>query len=176
MMDCMVDLETTGTLPEHAAILQIAAVRFDYESGIIGGTFVASMTIPYGRFWDQSTQEWWSTMPETYERVTEGARPPEIVMPEFVAWCGYDQRLWAKPSSFEYPFIDSYCRQFGLMNPFHFRSTIDVNSFIRGMAGNPSEYFDVPFEGEKHNALDDTLHQVKMVLMAKEQFRGSAPG
>lgn len=172
----MVDLETTGTLPEHAAILQIAAVRFDYQSGTIGGTYVASLEIPHGRFWDEDTRDWWSSMPDTLRRVTEGARPAEIVMPEFVQWCGYDCRLFAKPTSFEYPFIDSYCRQFGLTNPFHFRSAIDLNSYIRGLADNPTEYFDVPFEGEKHNALDDVLHQIRILFAAKEKFRGASPG
>jgi hypothetical protein len=45
MLDIMIDLETMSTLP-HAAITQIGAVEFDLDSGAIGQTFQAHISLP----------------------------------------------------------------------------------------------------------------------------------
>ena len=181
--DCMVDLETTGTDPAHAAIIQIAAVRFNYDTCEIGPSFEACLEIPAGRFWDESTREWWLSKWDTLEPILSRAREPAEVMTEFSHWCcdttpalGHN-RLWAKPIHFEYPFLQSYARQFGVEMPFHYRSAVDLNSFTRGMQHNPGAVpidvqFKMTFEGEQHNAVDDVLHQIKQALSARYLIDG----
>lgn len=49
----MVDIETTGTDPYHNAMVQLAAIEFNYRTGDIGRTFNMSLEIPRGRYWDE---------------------------------------------------------------------------------------------------------------------------
>lgn len=185
MRDVMIDLETTGTSPDINAIIQIAAVRWDYETGEVGPAFVASLDIPYGRYWDEGTREWWMQRPTTYAKIVESAMPAAEVFLRFAEWCrdtgpalsGMQQRVWAKPIHFEWPFLQSYARQFGEDLPFHYRNAVDLNSFNRGLAGDPgAEPLDkkVEFDGTPHDALDDVLHQIKVALMARHLIAGAA--
>lgn len=175
--DLMVDVETTSTDPVNGAILQIAAVRFNYETLEVGPTFNMSLTIPYGRFWDEETRGWWMKKLDVYNDIVERSQPADEVMTAFSQWCydtspalAIEQRFWAKPISFDWPFISSYCKQFGLSIPFRYRYAVDMNSFFRGLANNPGlDSLDrqLPFDGDAHNALDDCFHQIKVVFMAR---------
>lgn len=180
MNDVMIDLETTGADPNINGIIQIAAVRFDYQTMQIGPAFCASMVLPYGRFWDEGTREWWMHPDRIgiYQDIMSTARDPLTVMREFSGWCmqvdnGQPQRMWAKPITFEFPFVSSYGRQFDVHLPFHYRHAVDLHSFTRGQRQDPgAEPFDkqVQFEGDAHNAIDDVFHQIKIALTAKVQF------
>lgn len=179
MRDVMTDLETTGTDPSHAAIIQIAAVRFDYDTGQIGDAFCASLHVPPTRFWDESTRAWWMKQGETYDRIVSQAVDPEYVFKAFRDWCIagatlQSQRLWAKPISFEWPFLQSYARQYNVELPFHYRNAVDLNSFTRGLSRQISDEpfgYDLPMEGDAHNALDDVFHQIKIALLARHTFQ-----
>lgn len=178
MPDLMVDIETTGTDPSHAAIIQIAAVRFDFDTMRIGESFCASLTMPSNRHWDEDTRTWWMKNLEVYEAIVAEEQDAGQVWRSFVDWCvrtsslAGDDRLWAKPISFEWPFLQSYGKQFSLDLPFHYRNAVDLNSFTRGMQRQPgAKPFDwqqeIPFVGDAHNAIDDVLHQIKIALTAK---------
>jgi oligoribonuclease (3'-5' exoribonuclease) len=185
--DVMIDIETTGTDPVHSAIIQIAAVRFDYASLQVGASFCVSLDMAEGRFWDEDTRSWWMNQGETYNNVVATAIDPAVAWKMFRDWCndsapalgGTEQRLWAKPISFEWPFLQSYARQFEMPLPFHYRNAVDLNSFTRGMQGNPGaqpidRQFNIAFDGEKHNAIDDVLHQIKQALSARFLINASA--
>lgn len=168
MTDVMLDIETTSTDPVHGNILQIAAIKFNLEKMKVGPAFDRQLTFLPGRFWDPSTLEWWCSKPETYAKVTCRQEDAVKVFNEFVDWC-YPMghlRLWGKPSHFEYPFIESYCKQLGLANPFHYRTTNDLNTFIRAchFPKEPPKHLDPQFTGTVHNALDDVAHQIKMLF------------
>lgn len=178
-LDVMIDLETTGTMPERTAIIQIAGVRFDYATGEISpNTFDRCLMMPHGRFFDEETRNWWlKDKRHILNSIFGRSEKPGTVMEDFVLWAraGIDPsndtlRLWAKPSHFEFPFIESYCKEFGVSNPFHFRHVNDMNSFLRGryfpFDPPPLEQM-IPFEGDAHSALFDVLHQVKVLLTAK---------
>jgi DNA polymerase III alpha subunit (gram-positive type) len=177
--DVMVDIETTGTQPEHTAIIQIAAVKFNLAERKLdtANMFNRCLLIPEGRFWDESTREWWgqqkrSILQEIYAKMEDPAK----VMQDFGNWAGYSPteplRFWAKPTSFDYSFTQSYFRQFGVMNPFHFRYAVDMNSFIRGLARDSSvETFRNDFQGDAHNALFDVINQIDCVFKAMEHYQ-----
>ena len=177
--DVMVDIETTGLDPSHSAIIQIAAIRFSYDTQEIGPAFVGCLEIPSNRFWDEGTRSWWvDDKWDVLEPIMKAARNPAEVWQEFAQWCHQtspaltDNRLWAKPISFEWPFLQSYGRQFDTPLPFHYRNAVDLNSFTRGMQNAPGQkpidyQFDIPFTGTVHNALDDVGHQIKTALMAR---------
>ena len=169
--DVMVDLETTGTQPDRTGILQIAAVRFNLLTGEVDENFFDEcLMLPPNRFWAEDTRYWWSNQkPGVLAKILARGRPPGEVMQEFVDFCRpvNHLRFWSKPVTFDFPFLSSYCRDFGFPMPFSFREATDMNTFIRSrFHPNPIPDLDVPFEGDEHNALFDSLHQIGMVLEA----------
>lgn len=171
MEEMMVDIETTGTFPNRNAIIQIAAVKFCLKTNQIGGMFNASLSIPPTRHWDEGTREWWlKDKRETLKQILFNGRPARDVLREFYDFAADNSyRFWAKPVSFDFPFVSSYFHDFELSCPFDFRAAVDLRSWARGrFEVSGVESFDtanLPFEGTEHNALFDTLHQVKYALM-----------
>lgn len=177
--DVMVDIETTGTAPNRSNIIQIAAVKFNYDTGEVCHEFFDRCLhlVPW-RSWDEGARIWWNQQKRSIlEGITARSENPVGVMNLFIDWVGFNgARLWAKPSHFEYPFIESYCTDFNLPNPFDYRSAIDMRSFIRGGLGSfeiSSEIENIPFQGDAHNALHDTLHQLRVLFAARERINAS---
>lgn len=78
-------------------------------------------------------------------------------------------KLWAKPISFEWPFLQSYMREYGVEFPVAYWNCVDVNSYIDGRRpGNNRKKFweSIEFEGDAHNAIFDVIHQIKGVFAA----------
>lgn len=172
----MIDVETTGISPDHTAIIQITAIKFDPFAGKIDdyeNWFNRCLSIPTTRWWDESTRRWWLTKPETFGSISARMEDPRQVMDDFYwAMGGSNNNLhfWAKPLSFDYPFIQSYLREFGPAQCFDFRKGRDLRSFFAGLS-YPDKPFDeksVEFDGVAHDALWDTLHQIKTVFAAIE--------
>jgi hypothetical protein len=170
MLDVMVDIETTGTDPSHAAIIQIAAVRFDLETKQIDteSMFDRCLWIAPMRSWDESTRDFWSKQkPEILAGIYDRMEDPGTVMRAFHAWVLEKPQLaplrfWSKPSHFDFVFIASYFKQYDLMNPFDFRQANDLNSWLRGRGHTDVKAFwnEVPECGDKHNALNDCIYQI----------------
>lgn len=170
--DIMVDLETTGTQPEHSNIIQIAAVKFDHRTGEVGDHFDRCLLPLPSRYWDEDTRKWWSGMPTILDGIWRRMEPPNQVLMDFAHFAQGSPVMWAKPVSFEFPFITSYYRELGLMNPFHFRLAMDQNSFIRARyfpEEAPRVEKELEFTGQEHNALHDVFHQIKTVLTVIER-------
>jgi hypothetical protein len=177
--DVMIDLETTGTSRDHSAVIQIAAVMFNLHDFSIHPVFFNEcLTIPGNRYWEESTRQWWSKMPDLLKGIYSKMREPRVVMEEFYWWLGgtgRNMRSWGKPSAFDASFIESYFREYGPAQPLHFRGYRDLRTFIHGVT-YPYEFDEnsVPFEGQAHDAIFDCLHQIKL-LRAAVNFQGSAP-
>lgn len=176
--DVMVDIETGGLDIDHAPILQISAVRFNIkELTLDSNVFDMCLMVPSGRYWDEGTRDWWQGQPHVLEMIQSRARDPRTVLQKFAAWVReYDSpNFWSKPTIFDYPFIESYYKQFELTSPFHFRNVIDMRSFMVGRhypEEAPRWDKEIPFEGDAHNALDDVFHQIKALFVCVEQTRG----
>lgn len=174
--DVMIDVETTGTKSEHTAMIQLAAVRFNLAEKTIdtSNMFNRCLLIPPNRFWDEDTRDWWGRQKrEILQDIYARMEDPRIVMQAFQDWVGPSGeeplRFWAKPISFDFPFFASYCNQFEVMNPFHFRFATDMNSYIRGLAKDSSlATFETEFQGDAHNALHDCINQIDAVFQATE--------
>lgn len=172
----MLDLETGGLSPDHSPILQIAAVKFDLGSRRVNSDnmFDRCLHMAPNRFWDEGTRDWWASQnQDTYRGIISRAEDPATVLWDLVTWVVSDTLndqplvFWSKPSTFDYPLITSYFRQYGLQNPWHYRQVIDMNSFIRGMAGRTDcELNYTPFIGPAHNALVDVLNQINNLFAA----------
>ena len=177
--DCMVDVETTGLNSGRNAMIQLAAVRFNVHDGTIdtSSMFDECLMIPPHRFWDEGTRGWWMTQKRSIlEGIYSRMRDPREVMRKFTEWCGPAGllRFWAKPTSFDFPFVQSYCADYGLVMPFNFRESIDLRSFAAGV-GFPGPRFEPDVnreEYEQHNALQDVILQIEWVLKIAEHAKG----
>ena len=172
--DCMIDIETTSTQPDRGAILQIGAVKFNLEKGTVCENFFdQSLTIPPHRFWSEDTRTWWLQQKrEILTNIMARARNYRTVMVEFQQWSQNPRplRFWAKPSHFDYNFISSYFADEGMSNPFPYYDARDLRSYLEGLfAPNPvpEEIAKMPFVGDAHNALNDALYQLGMLMEAK---------
>lgn len=166
----MVDLESTGTDASHSAIIQLSAVKFDLENMTIDGDmFDQCLLIPGNRFWMEDTRDWWGQQePHILQNIWGRMRDPGTVMKEFSTWAGVGAVLWAKPVSFEQPFLQSYFRDFGVNNPFHYSESQDLRSWCRAR-GMPNLDRELPFSGTAHNALDDVIHQIAVLFTLLEK-------
>ncbi|RWM90037.1 MAG: hypothetical protein EOR84_22775 [Mesorhizobium sp.] len=184
-LDVMVDIETTGTHPEHNGIIQIAAVRFNAVEMTVdaGDMFDRCLMVAPNRFWEESTRVFWQGKNlKVYQQIVSRMEDPAVVLKAFQEWANKGRapssaplRFWGKPTSFDYSFIQSYFRQFALHLPFHYRYGRDMNSYIAGLRGDPDHpEINVPFSGDVHNALHDVLHQIKTIFVAKEETKCSA--
>lgn len=179
--DVMIDIETNGTNPATASILQLAAVKFNLETQQVSDQFFDRCLQPIpGRGWDVSTRQWWlKQKPGILQSIEQRAEDPRAVMFEFQAWLLKDWpptpegvRFWSKPITFDYCFVTEYFRIFGLDQPCHYRFARDLNSFMAGLTGegkHPEIPVEPAFDGDAHNALFDVLHQIRLLFAMKQQ-------
>jgi hypothetical protein len=79
------DIESDGPNPRRSSMLSFASVACDVTGRILG-EFEATMTPRADRQPDETTMAWWATQPDAWKAATEGAEPPEIVMPRYADW------------------------------------------------------------------------------------------
>jgi len=175
--EVMIDYETTSTDPSHGAIIQLAAVRFNLEERTVDSEmFDQCLMIPENRFWSEDTREWWLSDEERaahLDTIWPRMRDPQTVLREFSQWAARDLDgqapiMWAKPTLFEYPFLQSYYSQFSMPMPFPHWSAQDLNSWCRAR-GLPRLEKSLEFEGTEHHALHDVLHQIKALFTLMER-------
>lgn len=165
----MVDLETTGLNAGRNAMIQLAAVRFNLEEdgSLSPDFFDECLRIPKWRSWDEGTRNWWlgdATRRKILEGIQARMRDPKEVIEQFRDWVFESDSpvFWSKPSHFDWGFVQSYCEDFGVVVPFHYRYANDMNSFIRGIhAPEEPPGISVPMRGDAHNALYDVINQIE---------------
>jgi hypothetical protein len=79
------DIEADGPTPLHSSMLSFASVAIS-ATGERFGEFEATLTPRPDRKPDDNTMAWWVTQPEAFNAATEGAEPPELVMPRYADW------------------------------------------------------------------------------------------
>lgn len=172
--DVMLDMETSGLDKGRTNIIQIAAVRFNLAERTICHDFFNRALLPVpGRFWDESTRAWWlKDKRAILEGIMSRMEDPKTVLQALTAWAGKGKAMWGKPTHFDHSFLDSYYSDFGLQIPFHYRKANDMNSWIRARyfpQEDPNHEWNIPFEGDKHNALMDCLHQIKTLFHVADE-------
>lgn len=172
----MVDMETMGNSPD-APIVSIGAVFFDPSTGNTGAEFyrVVSLesSMSFGMKPDASTIQWWlkqSSEARSAILVDEamGLRESLELLADFIAENAangsHTVQLWGNGCSFDNVILR---RAYALTEtPFAvpFWNDRDVRTMVElGKSVGINPRFDIPFEGDMHNALSDARHQVKYV-------------
>lgn len=172
----MVDLETMGSGPD-APIVSIGAVYFDPSTGNTGAEFyqVVSLesSMSFGMKPDALTIQWWlkqSSEARSAILVDEamGLRETLELLADFIAENAangsHTVQLWGNGCSFDNVILR---RAYALAEtPFAvpFWNDRDVRTMVElGKSVGINPRFDIPFEGDMHNALSDARHQVKYV-------------
>lgn len=180
MQDISFDLETLSTRP-NAAIISIGAVAFDRDSGKIGTSLYLEIAvddaIKHGHV-SGSTIGWWITQGGSAKSVFSGKHEKVNLhtalcrVKAFVMACGPDARVWGNGSTADITWLESAFASaggFDMAVPWKYWNIRDVRTTVDD-AALPRDA--VPREGTHHNALDDAVHQAKLVIAARAAIRG----
>ena len=171
----MVDLETMGN-KSSAPIVSIGAVFFNPASGRTGAEFYAVVSLEsamlLGGLPDAGTILWWlKQSPEARSAITMDDAMPLVdaleLFSDFISEnsdAGSDVQVWGNGASFDNVILRSSYERANIECPWKFRNDRDVRTITEmGEAIGIKPRYDIPFEGDMHNALSDARHQVKYV-------------
>ena len=181
----MCDIETTGVKPDRNHIIQICAVRFNLKTGEYDPNLFEVCLNPNTASWrsqDPSTMTWWQD-PERqpiYDSIIEKSLDSKIAIQAFAHWLGKERLVfWGNRNGFDYMFLQSYFADCGVPFPFKFWDSKDLLSYTEGLCNGANVPFikknSLEFFGQKHNAIDDTLHQLKYLLHVEAEVKASRP-
>ncbi|WP_258881811.1 exonuclease [Enterobacter hormaechei] len=172
----MVDLETMGKKP-GAPIVSIGAVFFDPSSGKTGAEFYQVINLEssmsFGARPDASTILWWlKQSPEARSAIVVddaiGLLEALELFLDFIAENAANGsknvQLWGNGSSFDCSLLEAAFELADTPFPIPHWNYRDVRTVVElGKAVGLNSRYDIPFEGDQHNALADARHQVKYV-------------
>ncbi|EHN97167.1 exonuclease [Escherichia coli] len=166
----MIDLETMGKNPD-APIISIGAIFFDPQTGEMGPEFNKTIDLETaGGVIDRDAIKWWLKQSReaqsailTDEILLDDAL---LQLREFIDENSgeFFVQVWGNGANFDNVILRrSYERQ-GIPCPWRYCNDRDVRTIVElGKAIDFDARTDIPFEGERHNALDDARYQAKYV-------------
>lgn len=171
----MVDVETTGTMPHTAGIIQLAAIKFNFDTEEVSSdVFDRCPTLLPGRHWDDSTRDFWNGLPDVFQSLMARQELAPPVFNDFVGWVYKDQprggyRFWSKPLKFDWPILETHLHHLGLGMPFPHWQCRDLMTFVGACKSRGVERIDMPWlnQGPAHNALVDCANQIRTLFSAK---------
>ncbi|HDS5594988.1 TPA: 3'-5' exoribonuclease [Klebsiella pneumoniae subsp. pneumoniae] len=172
----MVDLETMGK-KHNAPIVAIGAVVFDPATGSIGESFYKVVclesSVNWGAVIDPSTVIWWLKQSSEARSaiVNDDAIPLQDALLQFrefvsdnVAGGSKKAQVWGNGASFDNSILRSSYDCIAEDYPWEYWNDRDVRTMVElGHAINYEPQKAIPFEGERHNALADAIHQARYV-------------
>ncbi|WP_202023559.1 exonuclease [Klebsiella quasipneumoniae] len=172
----MVDLETMG-IKHNAPIVAIGAVVFDPATGSIGESFYKVVclesSVNWGAVIDPSTVIWWLKQSSEARSaiVNDDAIPLLDALLQFrefvsdnVAGGSKKAQVWGNGASFDNSILRSSYDCIAEDYPWEYWNDRDVRTMVElGHAINYEPQKAIPFEGERHNALADAIHQARYV-------------
>ncbi|HEB1258281.1 TPA: 3'-5' exoribonuclease [Escherichia albertii] len=166
----MIDLETMGKNPD-APIISIGAIFFDPQTGDMGPEFSKTVDLESaGGVIDRDTIKWWLKQSrEAQSAIMTDEIPLDdalLQLREFIDENSgeFFVQVWGNGANFDNTILRrSYERQ-GIPCPWRYYNDRDVRTIVElGKAIDFDARTAIPFEGERHNALDDARHQAKYV-------------
>ncbi|HAO0019873.1 TPA: exonuclease [Escherichia coli] len=166
----MIDLETMGKNPD-APIISIGAIFFDPQTGDMGPEFSKTIDLETaGGVIDRDTIKWWLKQSrEAQSAIMTDEIPLDdalLQLREFIDENSgeFFVQVWRNGANFDNTILRrSYERQ-GIPCPWRYYNDRDVRTIVElGKAIDFDARTAIPFEGERHNALDDARYQAKYV-------------
>ncbi|MDW3780133.1 3'-5' exoribonuclease [Kluyvera cryocrescens] len=171
----MVDLETMGN-KSNAPIVSIGAVFFNPNTGNTGAEFYTAVSLEssmlLGGVPDAGTIIWWlKQSPEARSAIAIADTITLIdaleLFSNFISEnsdAGSDVQVWGNGASFDNVILRSSYDRADIECPWKFWNDRDVRTMTElGKAIGINPRYDIPFDGDMHNALSDARHQVKYV-------------
>ncbi|ENB0233035.1 3'-5' exoribonuclease, partial [Escherichia coli] len=166
----MIDLETMGKNPD-APLISIGAIFFDPQTGDMGPEFSKTIDMDTaGGVIDRGTIKWWLKQSrEAQSAILTDEIPLDdalLQLREFIDENSgeFFVQVWGNGANFDNTILRrSYERQ-GIPCPWRYYNDRDVRTIVElGKAIDFDARTAIPFEGERHNALDDARYQAKYV-------------
>ncbi|EEC7288255.1 exonuclease [Escherichia coli] len=166
----MIDLETMGKNPD-APIISIGAIFFDPQTGDMGPEFSKTIDLETaGGVIDRDAIKWWLKQSrEAQSAIMTDEIPLDdalLQLREFIDENSgeFFVQVWGNGANFDNVILRrSYERQ-DIPCPWHYHNDRDVRTIVElGKAIDFDARTDIPFEGERHNVLDDARYQAKYV-------------
>ncbi|EPA4282400.1 3'-5' exoribonuclease, partial [Escherichia coli] len=169
----MIDLETMGT-NTNAPIVVIGAVFFDPQTGEIGPVFyiVVSLTdaMNTGAVPDGGTIEWWLKQSSEARTaiLTDQVKLRDALsrFREFINEYSDEKfvQVWGNGATFDNAILRTSYERLDIPCPWRYCNDRDVRTIVElGKTIDFDARTVIPFEGVRHNALDDARHQAKYV-------------
>ena len=172
----MVDLETMGK-KHNAPIVAIGAVVFDPATGSIGESFYKVVclesSVNWGAVIDPSTVIWWLKQSSEARSaiVNDDAIPLLDALLQFrefvsdnVAGGSKKAQVWGNGASFDNSILRSSYDCIAEDYPWEYWNDRDVRTMVElGQAIGFDPKTTIPFEGSRHNALADAIHQARYI-------------
>jgi hypothetical protein len=180
----MVDVETLSTRSD-AALIQIAALAFDPETGAHLAAFDNPCMPGPGDHLDLLTVGWWArqtAVATVLGKLGSETASVEFVLAQMVAWfeglatIGHEVvAVWSHGATFDLPILESACRRhLGRSAPWHYRTPRDTRTlYMLAPGGMPEVAVDPTRE---HDALYDCEVQVQQVVGALAALRAGLAG
>lgn len=176
MNHVMIDLETLGTT-SRSAWISIGACRFDPDTGAIDTTNTFYRNVD----WDSAlrnrnvtgdTLKWWMRQdPDAKDAVIHAGWPVEAVLTALGEWLPSGCIVWGNGSSFDISMLEDTYHQYGIAVPWKYFNVLDMRT-VKRLGEHLVPRDAIPFEGTKHNALSDAIHQAKYVSAMWMALRG----
>jgi len=178
-----IDIEAAST-KGNAAITQIGVAVMNHEGTILddlGRSFKVDIT-DYDKLpeFDVNigTMLWWAQNPPDTLKEAFGVHNPAGVsgvnedrqsLLETLMALGFHlheikgkMKIWAKPPSFDLAIIQNACNHFDLQVPWYWRDERCLRTLL-SMTPKDASIHGMPFEGAKHDAYTDAVHQLKQI-------------
>ncbi len=169
----MIDLETMGT-NTNAPIVVIGAVFFDPQTGEIGPVFyiVISLTdaMNTGAVPDGGTIKWWLKQSSEARAaiLTDQVKLKDALsrFREFINEYSDEKfvQVWGNGATSDNAILRTSYERLDIPCPWRYHNDRDVRTIVElGKTIDFDARTVIPFEGVRHNALDDARHQAKYV-------------
>lgn len=171
--DAMIDMETLGTTP-GAAIMQIAIVLFNIQTGAVSKKYRFNKTlnsdhqIKNGFSTSDSTINWWKKENiNLYNELRNSKNNYLEVGRDLQSWYKslphyQDIRLWGNSARFDIGILEGFYRKSIGEGFVPFWSSWKERCVRTLFNIDIEERYKIKFEGTKHNAIDDVIHQIKV--------------
>ena len=165
MKHLMIDLETMGK-GSKSAIVSIALVLFDLNTGKIGATFKRNIDLQScldaGLKVDGDTVMWWLEQSdkarESILKNTQSLSKVLLAVSNLIKSFDPQLEVWGNGAKFDLGILTDAFEAVNLPLPWIHWNERDVRTLV---SFAPHIKKEMPFDGVKHNAVHDCYHQIK---------------